>query len=56
MPNSVDCYKDRNNLNISKNSNFKQKRSGRHFHKNLELFLLEEKDFSPFTFIDFDVK
>jgi hypothetical protein len=29
-------------------------KSGRHFDKNLELLLLEEKNFFPFIFIDFD--
>ena len=46
MPNSVNWCKQRNNLNIFQNPNFKQKKSGRHFHKNLELLLLEEKNFS----------
>ena len=54
MPNSVNGSKHRNNLNISKNPNFKQKKKWKAFSQKSRIALTGREKL--FLFIDFDVK
>jgi len=56
MPNSVNWSKHRNNLNISQNPNFQQKKKWKAFSQKSRIAPTGREKLFPFIFIDFDVK